>query len=310
MTAGLAAIRYALPAATATLDELEAEGLLVTPRATLEGWGFRRIHRATDESAFDLAVRAASALLDEEKIDPASIDVVLDASALPDPARRGRDPLALFRYPATRLQIELGLHEATVTAVAQSGCASMFAAVAIARDRLAADPGARRILCVGSDVLPAGSRREILYNVVSDGACAVLVERDAPNRILSYIQRTKGFYWSPKERTRELIATYFPTAKRVVEEALARSSVSKDDLALVLPHNVSERSWEILLDLLGIPPEKLWRANIAAKGHTIAADPFMNLRDAIDAGALHRGDKALLFTFGFGAHWAAIVVEH
>jgi len=71
-------------------------------------------------------------------------------------------------------------------------------------------------------VLPAGARREILYNVISDGACATLVERDAPqNRLLAWRQVTKGYYWDCAARKNEIVAAYFPTARNVAREALA-----------------------------------------------------------------------------------------
>jgi len=49
----------------------------------------------------------------------------------------------------------------------------VFSAVRLARTLLIAEPErCHHVLCVGVDVLPAGAPREILYNVISDGACA------------------------------------------------------------------------------------------------------------------------------------------
>jgi 3-oxoacyl-[acyl-carrier-protein] synthase III len=73
---------------------------------------------------------------------------------------------------------------------------------------------------------------------------------------------------------------------------------------------VSLRSWEILLGLIQIDRKKLFAENIAKMAHVIAADNWINLRDAAETGRLHRGDKLLLFTFGFGANWACMVLEH
>jgi 3-hydroxy-3-methylglutaryl CoA synthase len=44
-------------------------------------------------------------------------------------------------------------------------------------------------------------------------------------------------------------------------------------------------------------------------GHTLAGDNFINLRDALDAEAVHRGDRLLLFSYGYGAHWTGLAVE-
>jgi 3-oxoacyl-[acyl-carrier-protein] synthase-3 len=82
------------------------------------------------------------------------------------------------------------------------------------------------------------------------------------------------------------------------------------DVDWIIPHNVSLRSWEILLGLIGCPREKLYSDNIGRVGHTIAADNFINLRDATDAGVIHQGDRLLLFTFGYGLNWSCMILEH
>ena len=35
----------------------------------------------------------------------------------------------------------------------------------------------------------------------------------------------------------------------------------------------------------------------------------MNLRDATASGAVRPGDRALLFSYGYGAHWTGLAVE-
>jgi len=130
------------------------------------------------------------------------------------------------------------------------------------------------------------------------------------NRILAHRSVTKGYYWHCMERKNEIMAAYFPTAKNLVGELLRQAQCDAKELRLLLPHNVSLRSWEILLDLIGLQQEQLFARNIAQKGHVIAADNWINLKDAVDSGSLNRGDKFLLFNFGFGAHWAATLMEY
>jgi 3-oxoacyl-[acyl-carrier-protein] synthase-3 len=91
---------------------------------------------------------------------------------------------------------------------------------------------------------------------------------------------------------------------------LAKARTNLGELAWIIPHNVSRRSWEILLGLLGISRERLFDENISAIGHIIAADNFINLKDAADRGKINRGDKLLLFNFGFGANWGCMLLEH
>jgi 3-oxoacyl-[acyl-carrier-protein] synthase-3 len=216
-----------------------------------------------------------------------------------------------FSYPAARLQYEFGLANARVVGVSQAGCLGLMTAVSLARATLLADAGVTRALCVSVDVLPAGSNREILYNLISDGACALIVERgDGPNRLIAERQITKGYYWNCDARANEIVAAYFPTARTIIRETLDAAGLSTDDVAGIVPHNVSLRSWEILLQLTGLPLARLYAENIADKAHVIGGDNFINLKDAGDGGRVRNGDRLLLFNFGFGASWACLLVEH
>ncbi len=77
----------------------------------------------------------------------------------------------------------------------------------------------------------------------------------------------------------------------------------------VIPHNVSERSWQILMGLAGLQNSRLWGDNIAEIGHTLAGDNFINLHDALEAGAVTPGERLLLFSYGYGAHWTGLAIE-
>ena len=81
------------------------------------------------------------------------------------------------------------------------------------------------------------------------------------------------------------------------------------DIDWIIPHNVSMRSWEILSGLAQLPRARLWTDNIARHGQTLAGDNFINYRDAVDGGCIEPGQKVVLFSYGFGAHWTGIAVE-
>jgi len=320
---GIDALTYWVPEHAPTLAELEQAGALRGPASTLASFGFERARVARSESHVDMAAHAVRALLEETGTAPDEVDLVLYAGALTSsttmecaPAPDGsvlhmRDLMDFFKYPASRLQSEFDLTSATVAGVDQQGCAAIFSAIRLARATLCAEPDVRTVLCVSADRLPHGSSREVVYNLVSDGACAMLVRRGAGrNRIVATHQVTKGAFWDSGSLENEIIAAYFPTARTVIEDTLRKAGVTLDDIAWVIPHNVSLRSWEILLGLIGCPREKLFTRNIGRIGHTIAADNFINLRDATDAGLLRKGDLLLLFTFGYGLNWSCMVLEH
>jgi len=318
---GIDALTYWLPEASPTLAELEARGT-VRGAATLASFGFRQARVAEAESHVDMAAHAVRSLLDETGTPADEIDLVLYAGALTSsttmecgPAPAGsvlhmRDFMDFFKYPVSRLQSEFDLTNASVAGIDQQGCAAIFSAIRFARATLLAEPDVRTVLCVSADRLPHDASREVVYNLVSDGACAMLLRRGARNRIMATHQVTKGAFWDAGSLENEIIAAYFPTARTVIETTLRKAGVTLDDIACVIPHNVSLRSWEILLGLIGCPREKLFSDNIGRVGHTIAADNFINLRDATDSGRIRQGDLLLLFTFGYGLNWSCMVVEH
>jgi len=315
---GISAIAYALPAQRRSLRELDALGQLESDPALLEQFGFSHVYVAEEETPYSLAVDAATSLLREYAVAPESIDTLLycgTPSVAFAPRGSADDAVAhlsstqRFQYPATRLQYDLELECASSLGVDQLACTSLFSAVRIAR-ALVETGDAQRVLCVSSEFFPTEAGREAIYNCTADAACAVLVDRDADrNRILASAHTTKGYYWQGDAMRNEIVASYFPTAKHVIAETLARAGWQPDEVTWVIPHNISTRSWEILLGLTGIPRERLWCRNIARMGHTLAGDNFINLRDAVCDGSVRPGDRLLLFSYGYGAHWTALALE-
>ena len=178
----------------------------------------------------------------QAEVEPAEIDVLIWASALsethvqnPDSVRQTpiEELLGGFHYRASWLQEELHLDNARVTAVAQQGCAGMFSALSTAHALLASDPSLRNILCVGVDALPEGAPREILYNLISDAGCAVVLSRENLQcRWRSFHQVSKGYYWNIVEKQKEIIASYFPTSRAVIRELLSKAGIGADRRSL------------------------------------------------------------------------------
>lgn len=305
---GLRGLGTALPEQFTPLAELP----LVSPADRLAGFGFEGAWVAGAPA--ELATCAARHALADANVAPDEIDVLLVAGALPQAHLRPSEQptggvLDGFCYSASWLQEEMGLDRAAVCGVAQQGCAGVFSALRTARALLIAEPELNHVLCVGADALPAGSCREVLYNVISDAACAVVVSRErAPYRWLGFHQISKGYYWDVPAKQSEIIAAYFPTGRSAITELLRRLDLRASDVDLVVPTGVNATSWPILLRLCGIPEERLYRPR-RNFGHTIAADSFILLEEARAAGCLRGGMRVLLFAYGFGSSWCALLLE-
>ena len=317
---GIPAMGYYLPPTRQTVGQVVDAGQAISDAAKLTQLGFDSIRVASEISAEQMAVAAVRDLQQRSGFDLDRIDVIVYAGALAtssvvtsddQPAWGSmRDPVPLFRFPGPCLQAALGLPNASVIGIAQLACNTFQAAMRVARALVLAEPSVNNVLCVAADRFPADARREIVYNLMSDGACAAVVSRGAPsNRILSMAQITRGAYWDGTVSHDSLIAAYFPLARRVILDALEAANLRVDELDHLIPHNLNRKSWEILAQIVGIPLAKIYTANIPRIGHVVASDNVINFLDAFDAGRIKRGDKVALFVMGFGAHWNCLVLE-
>ena len=277
------------------------------------GFDHARVAEA-GEGAFQLAREASAAALHDAGLVPADIDVLLWASALPEnhlqPSAFTGSHLARFNSAASRLQEELALDRAVIHGIAQQGCGGLFAALRTGRALLLAEPGLRHVLCVGVDALPPGCPREMLYNVVSDAAAAVVLSRDPTPDSLRWLDAqvvSKGYYWDVPARQKEIIASYFPTSRLVIGELLARNGLTGPDIAHLVPTGVGADSWPILAQLCGIPTDRI-RPAAGSFGHTIAADNLLHLAALRASGGIRPGDRLLLFTYGFGSSWCGLLL--
>ena len=317
---GLSGVAGILPPGRRELAELAARNQLVSAPETLAEFGFTHAHIADSSHDVEwLAKTAALAALRDAALEPDAIDVLIWASALPEnhvrsgatPANNPMDALlGRFTYRASWLQDELGLSRASLLGNAQQGCGGMFSALRTAHALLVADPRVRHVLCVGVDVLPADGPREILYNVISDAAAAVVVSRGATrDRWVGYHQVSKGYYWDVAAKQKEIIASYFPTSRLVLQQLLAQQSLKADDIDCLVPTGVGADSWLILAQLVGLAPEKIFRGR-RSFGHTVAADNFLHLTDIRADASITTGSRLLLFTYGFGSSWCGLILEH
>jgi 3-oxoacyl-[acyl-carrier-protein] synthase-3 len=318
-TPAIAGISYAFPAGSRTVAELAQEQQLTSSSETLQSFGFGSVHVAVEESPYDLALAASTRLLDDAGIDRSSVGLLIYggtpgsmsfASAVEaEDGAAGLCTMSRFKYPASRLQYDLDLPNAWTFAVDQLACTTLLGAARIARS-LCLTEGIERALCVSSEFFPVNAGREAIFNCTSDAACAVLIERNGErNRLVSATTVTKGYYWDVDALRDEIVASYFPTARHVMLKTIADAGWAPADVDWIIPHNVSMRSWQILSGLIRLPNARLFTDNIARHGHTLAGDNFINYRDAIDGGCIKRGQRVVMFSYGFGAQWTGVAVE-
>ena len=315
LSIGLTHVAYSLPSKQLTLTDLEHAGRLTSPAAFLRDLGFEDCRVEDGQAALDtLLLQCGRELLACANLESAEVGWLITYSGL-EPTHRDRpdancNPLEQFRYRLSRAQHELNLSHATGLALSQQGCSGLLSSLDLAA-RLLATSESSAALCLAGDALDARSNREILYNLMSDAGAAVLVQKHADrNRIVNFHQHAAPYFWDTPNHTDELLAAYFPLAQRVISHCLEEAGRTVQDVTWFVPHNVNRRSWTILAQLLGVRETAIWDKNISRVGHTVSCDHAINLRDMERAGVLHPGDLVVLFTFGFGATWSCMLLEH
>jgi 3-oxoacyl-[acyl-carrier-protein] synthase-3 len=310
---GISHAAYRLPQSRKTLAGLKRSQQVRSSASFLSELGFSYGYLSEEPDDFDeLLLSAAEEAMADSGHAPAQIGTLFLYSGLnpSEPASRDDGLLGRFRYSVAKLADRLKLPHANAMALSQQGCSGLLSTINLAARMVQAD-GPPAALCVAGDALPKNANREIMYNVMSDAAAAVVVERGSPrNRIVSFHQLGQPAYWDSPHQERELIAAYFPMAQRAICGAIEQAGLRLSDIRWIVPSNVSLRSWTILAELLEIPLTRIWSKNIARVGHTVCCDHVINLCDMTGEGALTKGDLLLLFTFGFGASWTSLILQH
>src|SRR5215216_5146995 len=91
-------------------------------------------------------------------------------------------------------------------------------------------------------------------------------------------------------------------------QALAEAGLTKDDIALVPPHQANLRIIEATAKRLEMPMDRVF-VNLDRYGNTSAATIPIALVEAAAQGRLNAGDNVLLTAFGGGLTWASSVVR-
>jgi 3-oxoacyl-[acyl-carrier-protein] synthase-3 len=306
------AFAYALGDLRATVGESARAGRLASPPEALCRGGFERHYRCSSAMThYDLA-RAAVIDIGHALGD---IDAIVYATCIPENGsmtdrgafERSGDVRYLMNFPASRLQSELGI-DAPVIGLSQQACTGMLGALRIARNWLAGEPCAQRILCVTADRFPPRARYEQAYNLISDGAAACIVSRaPATFRIVACHQITNGAL--ALATAEETLGSYFSYSKCAIERTLELAGLTIRDIDWIVPQNTHRDAWRILASLLGFPHERVATDTLPDVGHIISADNVANLCALLERQGSLGGRRVLLTMTGYGSNWQCVILE-
>lgn len=330
--AGIAAIASAVPAREVTNDELEREHpdwrMAVVARRT--GVLSRRWCEP-HETSLDLAITATSALFARVDRTAAEVDTILFCTQTPD-----------FVMPpnACLLQARLGIPSSAAALDFSLACSGFLYGLYLARG-LIGSGSARTVLLVTAETYSKLFSRDDRgpATLFGDGAAATLITDDAVGIgrvLLGTDGSAHAMFYVPAGGSRHPSTpeTCAPVTDRFgnrrsaeqlvmlgaavlafvdrevvpfVRRAMSELGVGWADLDLVVFHQASLATLDLLAARLDIPRDKMF-TNLERVGNTVSASIPMALRDAADQGRLQAGAKVLVVGFGVGMSWGACVL--
>ena len=94
----------------------------------------------------------------------------------------------------------------------------------------------------------------------------------------------------------------------VIMEALADAGLSREDIDMLIPHQANLRISQFVQRTLKLGDDQVWN-NIQKFGNTTAASVPIALCEAVEAGAIKKGDLVCLAAFGSGFTWGAALIR-
>ncbi|HEX8185893.1 MAG TPA: 3-oxoacyl-ACP synthase III family protein [Blastocatellia bacterium] len=307
---GLSHLSYYLPPQVVSIEQLAEQMAMPDEEVRLyrDVHGLEFVHIAQGETTGDMAVKAARQVIEDNRIDPESIDaVILFYTAF----TTSLEPNTIVG----RIQRELRLKRATGFSIWEQYCASIITAMRVAQDMIRTSE-ARTILLVGADCFFGSTNRAIDgITIQGEGSSAVIVKGDCEiNRLVAITSHVDGSFYRTSACTQDDLErfnlVYFLATTRTIQRTLKKAGLTLDDISLIIPHNINLSSWDRVLSMLKCDKSKLFSENVKKHAHVFGSDIVINLRDATDNGSLRKGEHALLMTAGLGASWGCAIVQH
>jgi 3-oxoacyl-[acyl-carrier-protein] synthase-3 len=286
--------------------------------------GIKERHLARkDESVSDMALAASLEALEDSKIKPQELELVIVATITPD-----------MPFPSTAciLQNKLKASKAVCFDIS-AACAGFIYALTTAQQFIARG-GYKNALVVGAEKLSCltdwkdrntcvlfgdGAGAAVLGEVKSGGILASYLGSDGSMGELLMVPA--GGSKNPashetvdnrmhyiKMRGNELFKIAVIAMTRAAQTALKQAGLACQDIDLVIPHQANIRIIMAMAKKLKLPEEKIY-LNIEKCGNMSSASTIIALSQAVKEGRVKKGDYLLLDAFGAGLTWGACVVQ-
>lgn len=309
-----------LPERVMTNDDL-AKIVDTSDEWIVQRTGIRQRHIAAEgEYTSDLALVAAQRALENAGMDANEIDLIIVGTTTPD---------RTFPATAAILQQKLGITKGSAFDV-QAVCSGFVFGVATADSYLKTGM-AKRALVIGAEtasrILDWNDRTTCV--LFGDGAGAIILEAqevadDAPEKgVLVSSLRTDGSHWDKlfvdggvsttqsighlRMEGREVFKHAVGMISDVVEEVLAKTGKTTEELDWFVPHQANKRIIDGAGRKLGIPEAKTI-VTVDRHANTSAASVPLALWVASEDGRIKKDDLVMIEAMGGGFTWGAALI--
>lgn len=326
------AISYYLPEKGVTNEDLVKEFPEWSVDKVAQKVGVELRHIASrDETAGDMAEKAARKLFDDYKIAPESIDFVMLCTQSPD-----------YFLPSTAciLQDRLGIATSAGAFDYNLGCSGCIYGLAIAKG-LVATGIAKNVL-----LLTAETYNKYLHpsdksnrSIFGDGAAACLISTEgfaeigefslgtdgsgANNLIVKtgaarqkeatgqFVEDEEGHIWYDDYlymNGGNIFNFTLDTVPTLLKDILKKNELEGDQIDYYVFHQANKFMLNTIRKVCMLPKEKFY-INLTTTGNTVSSSVLIGLKDCLDRGILKIGDKIMITGFGVGLSWGGTVLK-
>jgi 3-oxoacyl-[acyl-carrier-protein] synthase III len=283
---------------------------------------------AAAETASNMAVAASRAALEQAKIAPTLVDVVVEYSILP------QEYLVPVWNMSNKVQAEVGATKSFVVGFSGGGSSNFMVALSSAVAMLSENDSMKTALLVTGDTTIPGNR--VLnpadpVTVMGDAASAIVLQRDAPrsvvidtelwsdgaNHDICYIPGGSlihpddiSLYRMQLDKARYDAFPKADTLRQMSERVLERSGLKFSDVACVLCSNISAQDEDAIQEAFEGKVSPVCASNRQSHGHLQGTDFPLNYLSLIENGNVRQGDHFLGVSHGMGATAAVTLLRY
>jgi len=322
-TVGILATACHLPAHKRTVKELfQEEGIAlngeIAARLGIEQVPIRNGETA-GETASNMAVAAAREALQRAKVDPLTVDVVVEYSIMP------QEYLVPVWNMSNKVQAEVGAIKSFVVGFSGGGSSNFMVALSSAAAMLSENDSMKTALLVTGDATIPGNR--VLnpadpVTVMGDGASAVVLQRgalgsvvidtelcsDGNNHDICYIPGGSlihpddiSLYRMQLDKVRYDAFPKAETLRKMSDKLLERAGMKFSDVACVLCSNISAQDETAMQQAFESKVSPVCASNRESHGHLQGTDFPLNYLSLVESGSVKQGDYVLGVSHGMGA---------